>query len=140
MVTINRNRRRYRVASQESETKLHDWFLKSAQEALKTREPGCWYHVLTDWDSCYPNDTWALAIGWLPDEESPDGYSAYAGVVFQPANSIMQCDLDVDWQMPVLANGEVDDTETCIEGLSTAGLEMTFDWLLDIAKSYGLTA
>ena len=140
MVTINRNRRRYRVASQESETKLHDWFLKSAQEALRTREPGCWHHVLTDKDSLYPNDTWALAIGWLPDEESPDGYSAYAGVVFQPVNSIMQCDLDWDWQMPVLANGDVDDTETCIEGLSVGGLESTFYWLLEIAESYGLTA
>lgn len=52
----------------------------------------------------------------------------------------MQCDLDVDWQMPVLDNGEVDDTETCIEGLSVGGLESTFDWLLKVAESYGLAA
>lgn len=58
----------------------------------------------------------------------------------EPANSIKQCDLAVDWRMPLLDNGEVDDTETCIEGLSVGGLESTFDWLLKVAKSYGLTA
>lgn len=122
------------------EAELREWFVQAALEATERRERGCWYHRLDDVEGRHPGQTWALAIGWLRDEGSKDGFAAYAGVVFQPTNSIMQCDLDVDWQMPVLENGDVDDTETCIEGLSAAGLETTFEWLLDIAKSYGLAA
>lgn len=132
--------RSQREEATRREAELREWFVQSALEATKRRECGCWYHVLDDVDGRYPGQTWAIAIGWLPDEESPDGFAAYAGVVFQPTNSIMQCDLDVDWQMPGLENGDVDDTETCIDGLSAAGLEKTFEWLLDIAKSYGFAA
>lgn len=132
--------RSQREEAARREAELCEWFVQSALEATKRRECGCWYHVLDDVEGRYPGQTWALAIGWLQDEESPDGFAAYAGVVFQPTNSIMQCDLDVDWQMPILESGDVDDTETCIDGLSAAGLEKTFEWLLDIAKSYGLAA
>lgn len=126
------------MSSQEPQSTLRAWFVKSALEALKTREAGCWYRVLEDPENRYPDETWALVIGWLPDGEALDGYSAYAGVKTQPSNSVMRCDFDVDWQSPLYADGSVDDTETCIEGMSEKELESAFDWLLNIAKSYRL--
>lgn len=126
------------MSSQEPQSTLRAWFVKSALEALKTREAGCWYRVLEDPENRYPDETWALVIGWLPDGEALDGYSAYAGVKTQPSNSVMRCDFDVDWQSPLYADGSVDDTETCIEGMSGKELESAFDWLLNIAKSYRL--
>lgn len=126
------------MSSQAQQSTLRAWFIKSALEALKTREAGCWYHVLSDAENRYPDETWALVIGWLPDGEALDGYSAYAGIKTQPASSVMQCDFNVDWQSPLCADGSVDDTETCIEGMSEKDLESEFDWLLNIAKSYGL--
>lgn len=128
------------MSQQESESVLREWFVKSALEALSTREAGCWYKVLEDPENRYPDETWALVIGWLPDGESPDGYSAYAGVMTQPANSVMRCDFDVDWQEPFGDDGSVASTETCIEGLSARELESEFNWLLHIAKSYWLSA
>ena len=128
------------MASQESESTLRAWFIKSALEALKTREAGCWYRVLKDPENRYPDKTCALVIGWLPDGGTlPDGYSAYAGILTQPANSVMRCDYDVDWQAPIREDGSVDDTDTCIEGMSEKELESEFDWLLSTAKSYGLS-
>jgi hypothetical protein len=126
------------MSSQEPQSTLRAWFVKSALEALKTREAGCWYRVLEDPENRYPDETWALVIGWLPDGEALDGYSAYAGVKTQPSNSVMRCDFDVDWQSPLCDDGSVDDTETCIEGMSEKELESAFDWLLNIAKSYRL--
>ena len=126
------------MSSQESQSTLRAWFIKSALEALNTREAGCWYHVFEDTENRYPDETWALVIGWLPDGEALDGYSAYAGIKTQPSNSVMRCDFDVDWQSPLYADGSVDDTETCIEGMSEKELESAFDWLLNIAKSYRL--
>lgn len=123
------------MASQEPESTLRTWFIKSALEALKTREAGCWYHVLEDPENRYPDETLALVIGWLPDGEALDGYSAYAGVKTQPSNSVMRCDFDVDWQSPLCD----DDTDTCIEGMSEKELESEFDWLLNIVKYYGLS-
>lgn len=127
------------MSSQEQKSTLRSWFIESALEALKTREAGCWYHVLEDPENRYPDDTWALVIGWLPDGEALDGYSAYAGIKTQPVSSVMRCDFDVDWQSPLCADGSVDDTETCIEGMSETELESAFNWLLNIAQSYGLS-
>lgn len=127
------------MSSQAQQSTLRAWFIKSALEALKTREAGCWYRVLEDPENRYPDETWALVIGWLPDGEALDGYSAYAGVKTQPSNSVMRCDFDVDWQSPLCDDGSMDDTETCIEGMSEKELESEFDWLLNIAKFYGLS-
>lgn len=127
------------MSSQEPQSTLRAWFIKSALEALKTREAGCWYRVLEDPENRYPDETWALVIGWLPDGEALDGYSAYAGVKTQPSNSVMRCDFDVDWQSPLSEDGSVDDTETCIEGMPAQELESEFDWLLSVAKFYGLS-
>lgn len=126
------------MSLQAQQLTLRAWFVKSALEALKTREAGCWYRILEDPENRYPDETWALVIGWLPDGEALDGYSAYAGVKTQPSNSVMRCDFDVDWQSPLCDDGSVDDTETCIEGMSEKELESAFDWLLNIAKSYRL--
>lgn len=125
--------------SSEEQPPLRAWFIKSALEALKTREAGCWYYVLEDPEDRYPDGIWALVIGWLPDGGSHDGYSAYAGIKTQPWNAVMQCDFDVDWHMPLYADGSVDDTEICIDGMSEKDLESAFDWLLGIIKSYRLS-
>lgn len=131
------------MASRESESTLREWFVKSALEAMKTREAGCWYYVLKDEDNIHPDETWALVIGWIPNDEYDEpasGYSSYVGIKTQPANSVMRCDFDVDWQEPLREDGSVDDTETCIEGLSEKELESEFDWLLSVAKSYEMSA
>lgn len=57
------------MASRESESTLREWFVKSALEAMKTREAGCWYYVLKDEDNIHPDETWALVIGWIPNDE-----------------------------------------------------------------------
>ncbi len=78
-------------------------------------EGGCTYWYLQgDID---PENNWAIVIGWQdgyePDPANPfkDGeYQLCIKLAYQSRLSIMQCDFDVDWLMPMDENGEVDDT------------------------------
>lgn len=71
---------------------------------------------------------WAIVVA-LMDYDSLDDYKPYAKVAFQPRNSIMQCDFDVDWMMPLM-NGEVWDTE-----ISTPGRTDVI-WMLEQFEDY----
>lgn len=52
---------------------------------------------------------WAICAVWL-DLEGKDDWIVHAKIAYQPTNSLLQCDYDVDWTMPTI-NGWVDDTE-----------------------------
>lgn len=69
---------------------------------------------------------WAIAISWM-DYENTGEYKLYAKIAYQPVNSIMQCDYDIDWIMPYDENtGEVNDTE-----ISNPNITTDVDWLLE---------
>ena len=58
-----------------------------------------------------------------------DDGTVFGKVAYQPVNSIMQCDYDLDWEMPYdKATGEVDDTETDISSVKD------IDWLYEQAE------
>lgn len=87
---------------------------------LKDHE-GTWFFDL-DWDN---GKRWAIAIAWM-DWDNTNDWRLYAKVAYQPKNSLMQCDYDIDWIMPYdEETGEVDDTETEI-----TDIEKDVDWLL----------
>lgn len=71
------------------------------------------------------NNNWAIVLGWSdgfndpePDEDASYQYESYhicIKLAYQPDNSIMQCDYDVDWTMPYdETTSNVDDTDMAI--------------------------
>lgn len=68
------------------------------------------------------NNRWAIVLGWQDGyDKSNDKYAdgtfrLCAKLAYQPVNSAMQSDFDVDWIMPCDESGEVDDTTTAFYG------------------------
>lgn len=62
----------------------------------------------------------ALVVGWL-DDDGKGGCVPAAKIAVQPRNSIMQCDYDVDWDMPYRDDGEVYDNECLLDGAFDEG-------------------
>lgn len=71
------------------------------------------------------NNNWAIVLGWAdgfndpePNEDASyqsESYHICIKLAYQPDNSIMQCDYDVDWTMPYdKTTSEVDDTDTAL--------------------------
>lgn len=91
-------------------------------DALNSQDhEGTWFFDLDKADG----KRWAIAIAWM-DWDNTNDWKLYAKVAYQPTNSIMQCDYDIDWIMPYNEEtGEVDDTETEI-----TDIEKDVDWLL----------
>ncbi len=69
---------------------------------------GTWYRVLKVENGL----RWALCAAWMDYDESGN-WLVHAKIAYQPTNSLMQCDYDIDWVMPTI-NGWVDDTEILI--------------------------
>lgn len=63
--------------------------------------------------------TLALVVGWLDDGGGSCGLAAKIAV--QPRNSGMQCDYDIDWDMPYRDDGEVYDNEITLDEASDEG-------------------
>lgn len=68
----------------------------------------------------HDGNIWAVVLGWSQGMDpkpgnkfiDDNGYGICMKLAYQPANSIMQCDYDVDWLMPYdEESGEVDDTD-----------------------------
>ncbi len=79
-------------------------------EKLRKEGIGCLYYTMDTNDKV---NRWAIAFGFMPgftDNENDDDYWRVCGkVAYQPRNSIMQCDFDVDWCVPWNeANNEAD--------------------------------
>ena len=70
---------------------------------------------------------WAIVLGY--QDYDGDGNKLYAKLAFQPSNSIMQCDYDIDWLMPYDKDtGEVYDNEMSVYSSEDAKEIVT--WLL----------
>ena len=104
----------------------------------KKEYSGCWYWTLGNIGSY----TFAVVMGWEPGyEDDPDdplcdeNHHLAIKLACQPDNSAMQCDFDVDWEMPYdPETGDVDDTSTAVYISDTT--EHIEDTLSSILKTY----
>lgn len=115
---------------------IKKWFGEAIADAIQTKEYGTWYW----WLDRSGDKHWAICIGFNePTEErnefvNNEGYQLCAKLAWQPWNSVLQCDYDVDWMMPVGEDEEVYDTEVVVderfyeEGYSDG----IVDWFLEI--------
>jgi hypothetical protein len=75
---------------------------------------GCcslWFESDENWRYC-------VCMGWHNAGEGPDGQAEYKiawKIGRQSHNNIMQCDFDIDFEMPFNKDGDVDDTLECYE-------------------------
>lgn len=70
---------------------------------------GTWHFVLANADNIY----YAMCLGWRDDG------TLGAKIACQPRNSLMSCDYDWDWMMPVMDDeGGVWDTDTDVDELT----------------------
>lgn len=102
---------------------------------------GCWYWRLGQ----IGNQDFAIVIGWEPgyetDKQDPlcwDNHHLAIKLGYQPHNSIMQCDFDVDWTMPYdPETGNIEDTCTAIYTYdSLEYLEMLVSSLIETYTRY----
>ena len=119
--------------------RLVNEFVNAVEDMQRTKFDGT-YHWILDRDE---NDNdWAIVLGWADGFEADETDDCTDGtwrlcvkLAYQPWNSLMQCDYDVDWLMPYdEESGEVDDTEVSI--YPNTNLEETIDWLLERYASY----
>lgn len=83
-------------------------FVREAYEWLTREQMGCCSICFASDD----NNDYAVAIGW---HNRGDRVVAWK-IGFQPRNSVMSCDLDIDFDMPYNPETwDVDDTEEVIE-------------------------
>ena len=94
-----------------SKTEFIESFDENVKQLWNNREVGgCIYYTLNTDDK----NTYALVIGWQPTEDPDDeycdkGFRLATKFGYQPRNSMMQCDFDVDWLLPTTDEGDVDD-------------------------------
>lgn len=114
-------------------------FMKAVGEMRRTHDVGTYYWTLGEDDK---GNNWAIVLGWQdgyepePDDDCMDGkWRICAKLAFQPKNSLMQCDYDIDWDMPYnKATGEVDDNEIAI--YPSTHSPSVVDWLLEAYHTY----
>ena len=75
-------------------------------ESLREMQTGCLFYNQKTNDK---KNNWAIVFGFIDDTNN-----VYGKIAYQPKNSIMQCDFDVDWIMPYSEKDGVYDTETQI--------------------------
>ena len=111
--------------------------VNSQRKLHEGRFNGTYYWIL---NTDAKNNNWAIVLGWSDDGDEDDDYmdGTYrlcAKLAYQPHNSLMQCDYDVDWIMPYNEeSGDVDDTEIPI--YSDTNIKEVIDWLLDCYNTY----
>lgn len=113
--------------------KLIQEFTAAVEEMRCTHQNGTYYWIIGEDEE---ND-WAIVLGWadgfdeMEDDNNLDGtWRICAKMAFQSKKSIMQCDYDIDWDMPYdKITGEVDDNEVSI--YPGTNLESVIDWLLE---------
>ena len=94
--------------------------LKDWADWLKKEQCGCCHLWLVQDDN---RNDWAIVMGWQDGfDEKENGFyqqgtwNICIKVAYQSHNSIMQCDYDIDWLMPVCNEfGDVDGAELSIE-------------------------
>ena len=118
--------------------KLIAKFVAAVEDMRRTHECGtyCWWL-----DQDENRNNWAIVLGWAdgfeenPNDNNLDGtWRICAKLAYQPWNSAMQCDYDIDWLMPYdEESGEVDDNEVSI--YPNTNLKEVIDWLLECYSS-----
>ena len=92
-------------------------FVKEQYEWLKEQEAGCC-------SLCYNSDAsnnYAVCVGW---HDVGDGWAIAWKIGRQSRRNVMQCDFDVDFEMPYSEeSGDVDDTTQVIEFPGTATMK-----------------
>lgn len=117
---------------------------QEAVEDMKKHKHNGTYHWNLDVDD--KQNQWAIVLGWSdgfeedPKDDCTDGtYRLCAKLAYQPTNSIMQCDYNIDWLMPYdEETGEVDDNELSIYPNDDA--KEIIDWLLKCYERYSEVA
>lgn len=122
-----------------NKTKLIKEFTNAVANMKKTHANGTYCWIL---DTDENNNDWAIVLGWAYGFEADETDDCMDGkwrlctkLAYQPNNSLMQCDYDIDWLMPYNEeSGEVDDNEISI--YPDTNIEETIDWLLKCYSSY----
>lgn len=100
-------------------------FLTNVEKMRNTEKDGTyfWYFAENAEGSDGKDYDWAIVLGWTYDGDDfteedekeksfDDGYRLCAKIGFQPSNSIMQCDFDMDWLLPFdKKSGEVEESD-----------------------------
>ena len=87
------------------------------------------WHLATD-DN---NNDWAIVMAYM-DYDDDDNEHLYAKIAYQPNNSLMQCDYDIDWLMPYdKKTGDICDTELPVNSSSA---KEDIEWLLEQFDKY----
>ena len=89
---------------------------RTIQEMRTTHEDDTYYWYLGQDDK---NNNWAIVLGWQDGYEKDENDDCLDGtwricikLAFQPSNSILQCDYDIDWLIPYNPKtGDVYETE-----------------------------
>lgn len=121
--------------------KLVKEFTAAVEDMRRTHGNGTYFWWLDKDDK---GNNWAIVLGWSDgfDESETDDcadgtWRLCVMLAYQPWNSIMQCDYDVDWTMPYdEESGEVDDTEVSI--YPDTDLADAIDWLLECYERYNI--
>lgn len=91
---------------------------------LETEVEGTYYWYL---DTTDEQNNWAIVLGWMTYDGAEE---LCVKLAYQPNNSLMQCDYDIDWLMPYdEETGEVDDNELTV-GKDEDTVEI-INWFLD---------
>lgn len=94
---------------------LTEKICKAIKEMRLSHDNGTYHWYLGQDDN---NNDWAIVLGWQDgyeedknDDCTVDTWRICIKLAYQPSNSMLQCDYDVDWLMPFnKKNGEVYDT------------------------------
>lgn len=102
---------------------MRDKIIVIANDALNSSErSGTWYYKLQRNDG----KLWAICFAWM-DYDSTGKDKLYGKVAYQPTNSLMQCDYDIDWLYPTFDNGDCD---VCEYEIVKGNVEQVVDSLL----------
>lgn len=124
-----------------NKAKLISEFVNAVEYMKKTKSNGTYYWILGSDDN---NNYWAIVLGWSDgfaideNDDCTDGtWRLCVKLAYQPCNSLMQCDYDIDWSMPYdEETEEVDDTEYSI--YPDTKFEEVIDWLLECYETYNI--
>lgn len=114
-------------------------FTDAVDDMQRTKFNGTYHWILGRDDN---DNDWAIVLGWADgfeadeDDDCMDGtWRLCVKLAYQPWNSLMQCDYDIDWVMPYdEESGEVDNTEVAI--YMDTNIEETINWLLACYARY----
>ena len=121
----NINKSCYNLNNEADVENLTSQFKVAIEHLLATEYMGTYFWYLEPSDR---KNAWAIVLGW-----KDDGYGMedlHAKLAYQPTNSMMQCDYDIDWLMPYDGKTmEVYDNEVTIHDVADA--EEAIEWFCD---------